>query len=122
MTEIQCKNLDHADETRKFAAHGYAEFVTVGDMTFSRAVFEPGWRWTRDVAPIMQLDRCPVHHRGVVLSGRMRIEYDDGTSYEMRAGDVADIPPGHDAWVLGEDPCTFIDVSPDTERYAAPPR
>ncbi|MGH8868561.1 MAG: cupin domain-containing protein [Actinomycetes bacterium] len=120
VAEIHVKNLDNADEIRKFVAHGYAEFVTAGGMRLSRGTFEPGWRWSQDVKPIMQTDTCPVHHLGLILSGRMRIEYDDGTSADLRPGDVIDVAPGHEAMVLGEEPCVVIDVSPDFFRYAAP--
>jgi hypothetical protein len=120
MTEIQVKNLESADEVRPFKAHGRAELATVGQLTMSRGTFEPGWRWTQDVGPIMQLERCPVHHQGIVLSGRMHIQYDDGSAVDLRGGDIIDLPEGHDAWVIGDEACVVLDVSPDTSRYAAP--
>lgn len=120
MTEIQVKNLDSADEVRNFVGHGYAEFATVGELTLARGTFEPGWRWSQDLKPIMQTDRCPVHHQGIVLSGRMHVEYDDGSSVDLRAGDVIDLPAGHDAWVVGDEPCIMLDVSSETARYAVP--
>lgn len=122
MPDIQVKNLEAADEVRQFKAHGHAEFATVGDLTLSRGVFEPGWRWSQDIGPIMQAERCPVHHQGYVLSGRMHVQYDDGSAVDLRSGDVIDLPGGHDAWVVGNEPCILLDVSPDTARYAAAPR
>jgi hypothetical protein len=122
MADLKVRNLDSPDETRKFAAHGYAELVMLGDLVVNRGTFEPGWRWSQDVKPIMQTERCPVHHKGLVISGRMHIEYDDGTAGDLRPGDVIDIPPGHDAWVLGEEPCVTVDVSSEAMKYAAPPK
>ena len=119
MAEIRVKNLDKADEIRKFVAHGYAEVVTAGELTLVRGTFEPGWRWSVDVKPIMGTDLCPVHHTGMLLAGRMHIEYSDGSAVDLRAGDVFDFPPGHDAWVSGDEPCTTVDVSSEAGRYAA---
>jgi hypothetical protein len=81
-------------------------------------VFEPGWRWSQDVAPIANTATCQVRHLGYVMSGRMHVRMDGGTEADIKAGDVMDIPAGHDAWVVGDEPCILLDFSPDALRYA----
>jgi hypothetical protein len=116
------KNLDAPDETRKFRAHGHTQFVHLEGVTISRSTFEPGWRWTEDVKPIMQTPLCPVHHKAVVVSGHLHVTVvDAGDELDLGPGDVFDVPPGHDAWVVGSEPCVVVDVSPGIDRYAAPP-
>lgn len=88
---------------------GRLELVELGDSAFGRTVFEPGWRWSEDVKPIVKTELCEVHHVGYVISGQMRTEMRDGTTMETRPGDVFEIPPGHDAWVVGDEPWVSID-------------
>jgi class 3 adenylate cyclase len=71
--------------------------------------YEPGWRWSVDVKPIAGTDACGYHHVGVTLQGRLRIQMGDGTELEIGPGDVFEIPPGHDAWVLGDTPWVSVD-------------
>jgi hypothetical protein len=79
---LQKKNLDTSpDETRTFA-HGEMKVVGIDDFKVARGVLEPGWKWSEDIKPIMGTDSCPVHHYGVLLSGRMRVVADDGSEME----------------------------------------
>lgn len=78
----------------------------------------PGWRWSSDIAPIAGTASCQSRHLGYVISGAMQIRMDDGSELTVSAGDLFDLPPGHDAWVLGEEPCVMVDTSPDATRYA----
>lgn len=105
------KSLESPDERRPFAAHGGVDVVKLGATTIGRGVFEPGWRWSKDVRPIAGTPSCEVQHVGYVLSGRMRIELDDGRAAEIGPGDAFVCPPGHDAWTLGDEPCLLIDVA-----------
>ena len=82
----------------------HSEVITIGGVKVSYDVQEPGWRWRTHVQPIVGTEWCQVHHVGVVLSGRLRIHLRDGTEFEAGPMDVVDIPPGHDAWVLGDAP------------------
>jgi ketosteroid isomerase-like protein len=118
MQDVMISNLDHDGETRPFQAHGHAVVANAGALSVMRGVFEPGWRWSEDLAPLVGGSSCQVRHMGYVMSGSMRIRFDDGTEVELKAGDISDIPPGHDAWVTSEEPCTMIDVSPEATRYA----
>src|ERR671912_620575 len=115
---IQRKSLDQPDETRTFE-NGKAEVVTLGDFTASRLVFEPGWRWSENVKPIAGTDTCQVLHTGYQVSGRMRVRMEDGTEEEVGPGEAYVIPPGHDAWVVGDEPVVSVDMSSATvELYA----
>ena len=116
---IQRKSLDQPDETRTFE-NGKAEVVTLGDdFTASRLVFEPGWRWSENVKPIAGTDSCQVLHTGYQVSGRLHVRLNDGTEEEVGPGEAYVIPPGHDAWVVGDEPVVSVDMSSATvERYA----
>jgi hypothetical protein len=105
------------DETRPFAAHGHAEMSKIGDASVLRGVFEPGWKWSADVAPIAGTKSCQAPHLGYVLSGRMRIRTDDGAEDEVGPGDFFRVAPGHDAWVIGNEACVMVDFG-GYEQYA----
>lgn len=121
MAGIEIKSFDTPDETRPFEAHGRAELVTVNGHEIGRGIFEPGWRWSNDVKPIAQTDSCEFAHLGYILSGRMRVYMDDGSQGEIGPGDVFSIAPGHDAEVIGDEPCVMLDVGDETTDYAKRP-
>ena len=106
--EKEVKNFEHADEVREFP-HGRLELVKIGGLIVGRAKLEPGWSWSQDVQPIATTDSCEASHFMYFLSGRMRIHLDDGTEFDCRAGDVCLIPPGHNAWVVGEESVEVVD-------------
>lgn len=116
---LETKNLDTPDETRKFE-HGALNLVTIAGATIGRAVFEPGWKWSNDVKPIAGTESCEAPHTGYVISGRMRVRMDDGTEGEAGPGDALVISPGHDAWIVGDEPCVVLDWS-GSANYAKPP-
>ena len=91
---------------------GTVEFVTVGDMTVSKLTFHRGWRWSLHVKPLVGGDSCQTFHHGFVVDGRLAVRMDDGTEAEFRAGDVWIIPPGHDAWVLGDETVVALEFTP----------
>jgi hypothetical protein len=109
MAGIEVKSFESPDETRPFEGKGHADVVQVAGRTIGRGTFEPGWRWSENVKPIAQTDSCEVSHLGYCLSGRMKVFMDDGTEGEAGPGDVVAIHPGHDAEVVGEEPCVFLD-------------
>ena len=102
------KNLGTPDATVRFPG-ATQEMVELGDLTVAHSVLEPGWRWSRDVRPTVGGEWCRARHIGTVLSGAFAVEFPDGTRTELRAGDVYDVPPGHDGYTLGETPCTLIE-------------
>jgi quercetin dioxygenase-like cupin family protein len=117
MPELETKSLDSPDETRPFEK-GRAEIVTLGAMTVGRAVLEPGWRWSEHVKPIVETDSCQVAHTGYVVSGRLKVVMDDGSEGEAGAGDAYVIPPGHDAWTVGDETFISVDFSGSMADYA----
>lgn len=86
--------------------------AALGDATITREVMAPGWRWSTDVKPIVGTDLCRAMHQLYVVSGRMHIVTEDGAELEVGPGDAVVIPPGHDAWVVGDEACEAIDFSP----------
>lgn len=131
MAILESRNIDVADETRKFQANGHLDVVTLGDFTLGRGTFQPGWRWSRDVKPIAGTGSCMVHHTGICVSGQMTVRSDDGTELTIGPGDVFLLEPGHDAWTVGEQPCILFDTgvaayakaaSADGSEPGSPPR
>ena len=111
-------NIERDGETRTFAAHGHAVLGSAGGLTLLKGTFEPGWRWSTDVAPLAGTTSCQVRHLGYVISGSMTVQMDDGTTSTIAAGDLFDLAPGHDAWVVGDEPCVMVDTSAEATRYA----
>jgi len=103
----QTKNLAAPDETLSFPK-GSAVTVRVGDLVVGRLEQQPGWRWSEQVKPIAGTASCQFHHIGVGIAGAAMIRMDDGTELLISAGDVFDIPPGHDQWVVGDEPAVSI--------------
>ena len=106
--KVDCRSFNAPDEVRTFEK-GKVELVTIDGASIGRATFEPGWRWSTCVAPIAKTDSCQAAHFGYQLSGTLITRMDDGTETESRSGDVLVIPPGHDAWVEGNEPVVVID-------------
>jgi class 3 adenylate cyclase len=88
---------------------GRIDVVELDDTVVGRMTYEPGWRWSVDVRPIAGTDTCQFHHLGVTLAGRLRAQMPDGTELEIGPGEVFEIPPGHDAWVVGDEPWVGVD-------------
>jgi len=104
----ESKKLDKPDETRPFDK-GKLEIVNLGGTMLGRATFEPGWKWSECVKPIAQTESCQAAHLGYMVSGRMKVVMDDGTELEVGPGEAMSLPPGHDAWIVGNEPCVFVD-------------
>jgi quercetin dioxygenase-like cupin family protein len=84
-----------------------------------RAVFQPGWRWSNDVKPVAGTDSCEAAHTGYIISGQMHVTMDDGAEGDLGPGDAFVISPGHDAWIVGDEPCVALDWSAASD-YARP--
>lgn len=106
----ESRNLDTPDEQRTME-HLVLDIANLPGATVVRAVFQPGWRWATDLGPVVGTNSCQVAHTGVILSGRLGVRTDDGRELELGPGDAHVIAPGHDAWVVGDEPCVAIDVS-----------
>jgi quercetin dioxygenase-like cupin family protein len=103
MLEVILKKFDEPDEIRNFEK-GKFELVHIGGMTIGRATYDPGWKWSAHVGRSLGKKSCDVEHVGMVLSGRATAAMEDGRVIEMKAGDIFYIAPGHDSWVVGEEP------------------
>ena len=115
---LATKNLGSPDETRTFG-HGHMDVVSLAGVTVGRGVFNPGWKWSNDVKPIVGGESCQAPHTGYIVSGRMHVVMNDGTELEAGPGDALVIGPGHDAWIVGDEPCVMIDWS-GSATYAKP--
>jgi quercetin dioxygenase-like cupin family protein len=101
--EVILKRFENPDEIRTFP-RGKFELIHISGMTIGRATYEPGWKWSEHVGKAMGTKSCSVEHIGMVVSGRATAAMDDGRVIEMKAGDVFYIAPGHDSWVVGDEP------------------
>lgn len=110
MQTMNLKSLNRPDETRNLPKTKI-EVVQLGNNTLMRATFQPGWKWSECVKPTAGTKSCEVPHINYIISGRMKIVMDDGTEKEMGPGDYAIIPPGHDAYVVGNEVCVALDFS-----------
>ena len=108
MKKMEAKSFSVPDEVRKFDK-GKLELVNIGGATIGRAVFEPGWRWSTSVKPIVNTKSCEAPHFQYHVSGTIKVLMDDGTEKEFKAGDVSLLPSGHDAWVVGNEPVVVVD-------------
>jgi len=110
-TKMEKKNINNSpDETRTFDK-GKLQISNLGGEAIGRFVLEPGWKWSTSVKPLVKTESCQQTHTGYIISGRMRVRMNDGTELEAGPGDVAYIPPGHDAWIVGNEPCIGIDFT-----------
>jgi quercetin dioxygenase-like cupin family protein len=110
MASIQRKPLDQPDETRP-VDKGKVEVVELDAGKVMRTTFEPGWRWSECVKPVVGGDSCQVDHFGYCISGRMHVRMNDGDEMDVGPGDALRIPPGHDAWVVGDEPYVGVDFT-----------
>jgi hypothetical protein len=118
MSQMEKKTLSAPDEKRSFDK-GELELVTLGGVTFGRGTLQPGWKWSTCVKPIVNTESCEASHLQYHVSGRLRVRMDDGSEDGFGPGDVSLLPPGHDAWVVGEEPVVVIDIS-GMANYAKP--
>jgi mannose-6-phosphate isomerase-like protein (cupin superfamily) len=118
MGNLTGKPFAKADDTVSFP-NGKNEIIKINGFVMSKNTFEPGWRWSNDVKPIAKTGSCEVHHRGYVVSGRLMVRANDGAEMEFGPDMVYEIPPGHDGWVVGDEPVVMVEVG--GEEYARPP-
>ena len=104
----ELKRFDKPDEVREFPK-GRLELVKIGGATIGRATFEPGWRWSTSLQPIVKTKSCEAPHFQYHIAGTLMIQMDDGKTFEAKAGDVSLLPIGHDAWVVGDEHAVVVD-------------
>ncbi|MBR8743028.1 nuclear transport factor 2 family protein [Nocardiopsis sp. MG754419] len=109
---VRIGDFDATDDRMEFD-HGHTESVHLGGQNINRITLEPGWRWTKDMSASVGTDLCMLTHSLALLEGTLAIRTSDGTESEMYAGQVAFVPPGHDAWVVGDQTVVVLDRSMD---------
>lgn len=116
----QVPNFDFAspDEVRAFP-HGHADVVTTDSGPVARLVLSPGWRWSSDVQPIAGTDWCESPHFQYHVSGTLHVKMSDGNEFDIAPGEISAVPPGHDAWVVGNDEVVVIDFA-GASNFARP--
>ena len=107
MAGAESKSMDAPDEQRT-PDKTTIDVVTVGSAEVGRFTFQPGWKWSDCIKPVAKTDSCQAQHLGFVQSGRLRVEHEDGSAIDLGPGDAYQIAPGHDAWVVGDEP--FVGV------------
>jgi quercetin dioxygenase-like cupin family protein len=108
---MEKKSFNSPDEIRnidkcKVELTSFKNGVTIG-----RVTLEPGWSWDKCVKPVVKTNSCEAPHTQYMLSGHIKVMMDDGSEEEFGPGDTAVIPPGHNAWVIGNDPVVAIDFT-----------
>jgi hypothetical protein len=116
MAGITAGSFDQPDETRT-PPNTRIEVVRLGSHTAARITFQPGWRWSQDVKPVVGTESCQVRHVGMITSGRLHVVHEDGSEADAVPGAVYVIEPGHDAWVVGDEPVVGFEFE-SAEAYA----
>jgi quercetin dioxygenase-like cupin family protein len=114
---LEINDFTAPDEVRQPDPHATIEVVKIADGEVGRYTFQPGWRWSEHIKPIVGGHSCQTHHVGFLISGRMGVSTDDGATGEVGAGSVYRIPPGHDGWVIGDEPVVVVEFQ-GAQTYA----
>lgn len=118
MASIETNSLEQPDESRT-PEKTSVSVVHLGDATVGRFTLQPGWRWSDCIKPVVGTDSCQAAHLGYVLSGKIHVAATDGTEADLGPGDTCRLEPGHDAWVVGDEPFVALEFESKTaETYA----
>ena len=117
MGTMEISGFGTPDEKRPFVDKGEALIVTLGGRPVMKGTFHAGWHWKEHLGPLAGTETCQSPHLLYVISGRMAVRMDDGREGECGPDEVVRIDPGHDAWVVGEEPCVVVDFG-ITPTYA----
>jgi mannose-6-phosphate isomerase-like protein (cupin superfamily) len=118
MPSVESRDFTAPDEVRA-PDKTTVEMVNLGGGQVGRYTFQPGWRWSECIKPVVGTESCQVDHIGYVISGRLHVEHRDGSEGDVGVGDVYHIAPGHDAWVVGDEPAVFVEFQ-GAAHYAQP--
>mgnify|MGYP001496360303 FL=1 len=108
MAKAEIKGFGKPDEVREFPK-GRLEIVKIGGATVGRATFQPGWKWSTSLQPLVKTKSCEAPHFQYHVAGVIKVVMDDGSEFECKPGDVSLLPSGHDAWVVGDQPAVVVD-------------
>ena len=118
MSGIEANDFSSPDETRT-PEKTKVELVNLAGGQIGRYTFQPGWRWSECIKPVVGTESCQVKHVGIATSGRLMVKHDDGSELEVGPGRAYAIEPGHDAWVVGDEPFVCYEFeSKSAETYA----
>jgi len=106
--KLEYKNFKRPDEVREFPK-GRLELLNIGGRTVGRITLQPGWRWSESVQPIVNTKSCEAPHFQYQVAGVLKVRTDEGAEFELLPGDLVNLPPGHDAWVVGNEPVVAVD-------------
>jgi hypothetical protein len=114
MASSEVQSFASPAEVRSFEK-GQAEIVNIHGGAVGRFTLQPGWRWSQHVKPIVGTELCEAPHFQYHVSGRLHVVMTDGSEFEVGPGSVSAIAPGHDAWVVGNEPVVLVDWSGATD-------
>ena len=103
MDGLTTKSFDSADDVRT-PDKTKIQMVDLDSAKVARLTAQPGWKWSECIQPVVGGDSCQAHHVGVIVSGTMHVQHQDGTEGDIAPGTAYVIEPGHDAWVVGDEP------------------
>ena len=118
MAGVMKKSFNSPDETRT-PAKTEVRVVDFGGLKAARITFEPGWKWSECIKPIVETESCQLHHEGTLVQGAMHVVHDDGSELDIGPGDAYVIQPGHDAWVVGDDVTIGFEFDSSTAGHFA---
>ena len=107
---VAVKNIEMPDERHAFE-HASVNVVNLPGVTITRTVYQPGWKWSTDVKPVVGTEACQAAHTGYIISGWLHARMEDGREYDFGPGDAHVVSAGHDAWVEGDEPCVVLDLA-----------
>lgn len=116
MAGLTAKSFDTPDETRT-PPMTKVDVVRLGETSVARFTFQPGWRWSEAVKPVVGTESCQARHVGAIVSGRLHVRHSDGSVAQAGPGVAYVIEPGHDAWVVGDEPVVAFEFQ-SAETYA----
>lgn len=120
MESLAKKSFDAADEVRT-PDKSKVEVVNLGNTVAARMTAQPGWKWSECIKPVVGGDSCQASHIGAVLSGTLHVKHDDGAEFDLGPGDAYTVQPGHDAWVVGNEPFVAFEFQSETAATFAKP-
>ncbi len=110
MANITKKSLNSPEEIMNPADNVKVEVVKMGQLTFQKVTVQPGWRWSKDLKPVVKTDSCQKDHLMYIISGKVSAQMNGGKEEEFSAGDVVSVPPGHDGWNNGSEPAVWLEI------------
>lgn len=111
MARMQMKSFETPDDRKTFDKAAI-DVINLGGITVKRFTFQPGWRWSQSVKPVVKTEWCENAHHNVHIAGRLGVKMSDGTEQEFGPGEISVLPPNHDAWVVGNESVIIIEQTP----------